>query len=270
MTAPQTAQSAPPTPDTDAMLGQFVYRDLMTPDPAAARAFYGALLGWRCTPRVVSGMEYTDVAVDGRPFGGMVPLDPAHGIPPHWTGYVAVDDVAAACARAQAAGGTIFVPTHDIPDGTGQFAVFGDPTGAAVSVVRFTNGHQMPAGGTVAGGAWWHELLTTDLGEATAFYAAVFGWEARPVMTLPDGVVYHILSRAGRDVGGLMQAPADMPQSAWQLYFVVDDVDAAVARAESSGGAATWPAMDVPGTGRMAGLADPAGAMFAVGRAAAM
>lgn len=266
MTAPQTTPQPAPLAPSDATLGHFVYHDLMTPDPAAARAFYAALLGWRCTPRDVGGTEYTDVAVADRAFGGMIALDPAHGVPPHWTGYVAVDDVAAAVARVRAAGGTVYVDTHAIPDGTGQFAVIADPAGATVSMVHFTNGHTAPPN-DVPGGAWWHELLTSDVERAAAFYAATFGWEARPDMTLPDGSRYHLLYRAGQMVGGLMQAPPDMPASAWQLYVTVDDVDAAVARAQALGGAVTWPAMDVPGVGRMAGLADPTGAMFAVGQA---
>ncbi len=67
-----------------------------------------------------------------------------------------------------------------------------------------------------------------------------------------------------------MQPPPGVPTSTWQLYFWVADVDSAVARARALGGAVTWPAMDVPDVGRVAGLADPAGAIFAVGTPAAM
>lgn len=275
MTAPHTATDAPAAfdaPAADRHLGRFVYHDLMTTNPAAARAFYTALVGWACAPRDVGGWEYTDVRVGDQRFGGMVPLDPAHGLPSHWTGYVAVDDVAAACARAEAAGGRVCVPPHEIPGGVGHFAVLNDPTGAMLSVVRFTDGRE-PMGDAVeqpvAGGPWWHELLTGDPARAADFHAKVFGWEARPDMTLRDGGQYYLFVSAGRMVGGMMQAPAELgTASAWQLYLTVDDVDATIARAAELGGAATWPAMDVPGIGRMGGLVDPAGAMFAVGRAA--
>jgi predicted enzyme related to lactoylglutathione lyase len=273
MTAPRAADARPaPGAPADAHLGRFVYHDLLTTRPADARRFYAALLGWTCTPRDAGGFEYTDVRAGAYRFGGMVPLDPAHGMPSHWTGYVAVEDVDAACARAEAAGGRVCVPPHEIPGRVGHFAVLNDPTGAMLSAVRFTDGRvPMPdaAERPVAGGAWWHELLTQDPERAAAFHAEVFGWEARPGMVRPGGERYHLFVRAGHTVGGMMQAPPALGgASAWQLYLTVDDVDATVARAAELGGAATWPALDVPGVGRMGGLADPAGAMFAVGRAA--
>jgi predicted enzyme related to lactoylglutathione lyase len=50
----------------------------------------------------------------------------------------------------------------------------------------------------------------------------------------------------------------------WLPYFQVENTDAIVARAEKLG-AKTWvPPMDVPTVGRLAILADPQGASFAV------
>jgi len=48
----------------------------------------------------------------------------------------------------------------------------------------------------------------------------------------------------------------------WNVYFAVEDVDGSAARAEELGGKTIAPAMDVPGVGRMAMLADPQGALF--------
>ena len=253
------------TPPPSSVAGQFAHHDLMTPEPARARPFYSALLGWDCEPRTVQGVEYTAVSAGGRPLGGIVPLDPAHGVAPHWIGYVAVDDVDAACARAAAAGGVVHVPTHPLPDGGGHFAVIADPTGAVVSVVHFLGERPEPAGPDVAGGAWWHELLTTDVRRSIDFHAAVFGWEARPAMAIPGGGTYYLVSHAGRDVAGLMAATPDLPTSAWQTYFTVTDVDAALTLGQALGGTITWRAMDLPGVGRVAGMADPTGALFAVG-----
>ena len=55
----------------------------------------------------------------------------------------------------------------------------------------------------------------------------------------------------------------------WVLYFGVAEADAAVAAAESGGGSVATPATDSP-YGRMAGLADPAGAVFWVIETAAI
>lgn len=266
MSAPHTTSApAPLAPPADPRLGRFVYHDLMTTDPAAARPFYAALLGWACVPREVGDFEYTDVRAAGARFGGMVPLDASHGLPSHWASYVAVDDVAAACARAEAAGGRVCVPPHDVPGGAGQFAVLNDPAGAMLSVVRFAEPFATPPN-DAAGGAWWHELFSTDPERSAAFLAAVFGWSAAPPTTLPSGTTYRILSADGETVCGVMRTPREMGDASWwQLYVTVPDVDAAVARAAELGGAPTWPAMDVPGVGRMAGLVDNTGARFAVG-----
>ncbi|SCG06841.1 hypothetical protein GA0115255_121971, partial [Streptomyces sp. Ncost-T6T-2b] len=50
----------------------------------------------------------------------------------------------------------------------------------------------------------------------------------------------------------------------WLPYFDVADVDATVAEAKRLGGTETLAAMEVPGVGKMANVADPYGAVFAV------
>ena len=50
----------------------------------------------------------------------------------------------------------------------------------------------------------------------------------------------------------------------WLPYFEVDDGDAAVADVERLGGELTLEPMDMPGVGKLANVADPYGAHFAV------
>jgi predicted enzyme related to lactoylglutathione lyase len=50
----------------------------------------------------------------------------------------------------------------------------------------------------------------------------------------------------------------------WLPYFEVTDVDTVVAQAEELGGTVRLAAADVEGVGRIARLADPYGARFAV------
>lgn len=59
------------------------------------------------------------------------------------------------------------------------------------------------------------------------------------------------------------QAPAEVP-SYWLPYFAVEDCDGSTARAQSLGAAVFAPPFDVPNVGRMAVLADPQGAPFAI------
>lgn len=59
------------------------------------------------------------------------------------------------------------------------------------------------------------------------------------------------------------------PPPAWTLYFAADDVDAMTKHATDLGGSTLLPVMEVPGLGRMAILADPAGAPFGLWEAMA-
>ena len=113
------------------MHGTFIWHELITPDTAGARAFYGGLLGWESTAIDMGDYTYTTLAVPGFPFGvaGMMGLTAemkGWGIRPHWTGYIAVDDVDAMALDFQREGGAICRPpalTHRGARGRGQSTV---------------------------------------------------------------------------------------------------------------------------------------------------
>lgn len=110
----------------------------------------------------------------------------------------------------------------------------------------------------------WFELQTTDVGAATKFYSALFGWKTEE-MPMP-GMTYTVVSAQGEEVGGMMALPAEakgMPPF-WGVYITVDDVDALAAKAAQLGGGVIVPPMDIPNVGRFAVLKDPQGAMVSV------
>lgn len=79
------------------------YVTVEVPDSAAARAFYGAVLGWRFAPgSVEDGWQVEDV----RPGTGLAGGQARGAVVPMWR----VDDVAAAVERVRAAGGTASDP----------------------------------------------------------------------------------------------------------------------------------------------------------------
>lgn len=98
---------------------RFVWRDLMTTNPEAAKTFYTQLLGWTLDGAPMPGLPndtYDMFANRGEVLGGCMPLDPGHGTPPHWISYVEVpDSVDAAVERAAAKGGMVGVPPMDVP-----------------------------------------------------------------------------------------------------------------------------------------------------------
>lgn len=111
----------------------------------------------------------------------------------------------------------------------------------------------------------WTDLGTSDQEAAKTFYSDLFGWATQD-SPVPQGGEYTMASLGGRDVAGLMQAQPGQPPS-WTSYVTVADADAAQARASDLGGSVIAPAFDVMDAGRMAVIADPAGAVFAVWQA---
>jgi hypothetical protein len=114
----------------------------------------------------------------------------------------------------------------------------------------------------------WNELATRDLAASKAFYTQLFGWECEESPMPGDHPgVYALFKLDGVDIGGTYQMAGEMFEGVppnWAAYVGVDDVDASMAAAEAAGGKTLWPAMDIPGVGRMGGFMDPTGATLAV------
>ncbi|HEY1401887.1 MAG TPA: VOC family protein [Terriglobales bacterium] len=121
-----------------------------------------------------------------------------------------------------------------------------------------------------AGSFCWIELHTTDQNAAKSFYGSLFGWNPQDMPMGPDGF-YTIFKLHGRDAAaGCTLRPDERSMgvpSHWMIYIAVDNVDAAVAKAEQSGGKILAPAFDVMDAGRMAVVQDPTGAGFCLWKA---
>jgi predicted enzyme related to lactoylglutathione lyase len=118
----------------------------------------------------------------------------------------------------------------------------------------------------VPGTLCWVELATKDQNAAKAFYSALFGWHPNDNDMGPGGT-YTIFQLNGRDAaaGYTMRAEeaAAMPPH-WNLYISVESADAAAERAKELGGSVIAEPFDVMTHGRMAVIADAAGAVFCV------
>ncbi|HEX9945336.1 MAG TPA: VOC family protein [Thermoanaerobaculia bacterium] len=250
------------------VLGKFVWHDLMTTDLEKAVAFYTELLPWTINEQAMEGFgTYKMIRAAGEDHGGFVQLSPEDNVPSHWIGYVTVDDVDAASARAVELGGQAPVPGMDIP-GIGRFGVILDPQGAAVSPYKPNTwrgeGYEgPPRPGTFA----WHELLALDPETEGRFFCEVFGWTLAE-MEMGEMGTYHLFKRAGgsKDAGGMLKKPDGTAPSSWLPYVSVEDVDATAARIEPLGGRIWVQPRDIPGVGRFAVASDPTGAYFALFR----
>lgn len=243
--------------------GRFVWQQLNTTDPVAAKQFYHQLLGWSYRDSDMGDeMIYSEISADGRPIGGLMRLMAPEGTPPHWIPYITTDNVDEGIARIASLGGQVLFGPDDIPGDIGRFALVSDPQGAMFQYFKpsmeGTEGPPVAKPGEVA----WNELLTSDPDAAAEFYQALFGWEAKKESM--QGVAYYLFKRGDRNVAGMMQRPPQMPVSAWGVYFEVADIDAALDRLKDLGGTALTEIMPIPGTGRIVAALDPQGAAFAL------
>lgn len=118
--------------------GAFSWAELMTPDPKAAIAFYGALFGWTSEDMDMGSGPYHVLKVGDTQVAGVMgmPPDAPAGMPPMWGCYVTVDDVDATAKRCAELGGQVLMPPMDIPT-VGRMAVLKDPLGAVISAITY-------------------------------------------------------------------------------------------------------------------------------------
>jgi len=114
-----------------------------------------------------------------------------------------------------------------------------------------------PAHGTFC----WNELMTRDTKAAGKFYSELIGWEVAD-SGMP-GMDYSMLKVGGKEAGGMMAMPSEVPDqvpSHWVAYITVDDVDSLVDKVKALGGQVLFGPEDVPGVGRFITVQDPTGA----------
>ena len=236
------------------------WADLTVPDMDAAKAFYSSVLGWKFRDL---GPDYAGYAIAEVRDADAATIGPSPdaSAPSAWTLYFASDDVDKTAAAVVDNGGTALLGPGDVGP-MGRMLLAADPTGVRFAV--WQAGTHFGAGVVnEPGGIIWEDLRSPDPDAARAFYSAVFGYrmDALPAAG-PD---YTTFALAGEDasrggIGGLQDGGEGGP-GYWLVYFGVPDTDAAVAAAERGGGSVVSPAFPTP-WGRMAGLADPNGAVF--------
>jgi predicted enzyme related to lactoylglutathione lyase len=245
------------------LLGKFVWHDLVTDDPAAARRFYGSLLGWEFEqtthPR---GGDYTLILVDGHYLGGMIEVDdPAGADYSRWLPYLSVADVDAAVRLTESAGGSTVVAPVDL-ENLGRAAAITDPQGAVLGLLRSRVGDPDDSLQPGAGRIVWNELLAADDTGAGRFYAALAGLEVSTIAR--RGGEYTLLRAQDRDRAGIMERPDPRVTPLWLAYFAVADVATAARRAAELGGRVLLgPSPDLR-EGKMAVVTDPGGAILAL------
>jgi predicted enzyme related to lactoylglutathione lyase len=239
--------------------GTFSWTDLGTSDPAGAKGFYCALLGWEAEDAPMpDGDPYTMLRKDGRDAAALYRA--REGQPTAWTSYVTVASADDGAARAAELGGSVFMEPFDVMD-IGRMAMIADPTGAFLAVwePRGSIGAQVV---NAPGALSLNQLTTDDPERALEFYEGLFGWRSEPVEG--TGMPYWGIYNGDRLNGGAMHLPPDggAPPH-WLVYFGSANVDDDAARIAELGGQVVMGPMDVPG-GRILVAMDPQGGAFAL------
>lgn len=241
--------------------GTLSWAELATPDVGAAAQFYGQAFGWQAEDLATGG--YMLMRLRGQRVCAIT--SPRESRSARWLTYFATDDADASVKAIVEHGGELIVEPADVPV-LGRAAVCADPAGALFAVWQ-PGGYRGADIVGEAGALSWTQLVTNDMSAVTAFYAAVFGWQAMPTGGLHD---YTLWLMDGDLVGGLRLREDDLanderagPAPHWEVSFAVADSDEWFARALSLGATALLHPVD-GGPVRSAVTVDPVGASCAV------
>jgi uncharacterized protein len=268
--APTPAMAAPPPlpalvepASQEHHAGKVIFFELLTPDLAAAKVFYGTLFGWTFQDIDVGGTAYAQASLDGAPVAGFVhrPVPAGEHRQPSWLSFLAVRDVDRARTIAIEHGASVLSLPHDIPN-RGREAVLADPQGAVFGVIASSSGD--PPDVLAAPGEWiWSSLITRDPDSEAAFYQAIFDYEVFDLPANP-GTEHLMLAVDDYSRASVNSLPTSSPKAHphWLSYIRVMDADQMTAKLVSLGGRVlVAPRVDRHG-GKVAVVADPTGAPF--------
>lgn len=207
--------------------GKIVWHDLVTPDPAAARKFYGELFGWTFR----DSRNYTEIFHDGKKIGGIVRIKDWEGkkSPASWLPSISVPDVDRAVEYVRSKGGQVIRGPVDMPM-RGRGALIRDPEGAYLVLLHALGGD--PPDGRAKPGEWlWNELWTTYLETSTWFYKKLGSYE-----TVVRGPDYVVLVNEGRWRVGLREIKQKIYSGRWVPVVRVKNPALLVSRVQKLGG----------------------------------
>jgi predicted enzyme related to lactoylglutathione lyase len=246
---------------TEHHAGKHVFAELVTPDLAAAKKFYAGLFGWTFQDYVQRDAMFSQAMINGQVVGGIYQRPLPAGRRPGWIGFIATSDLAKAESLATQNGAKVLLSARPFAN-LGQEAVLADPQGAVFGVLDSSSGD--PPDAMAGPGEWiWSSLITTDPAADAAFYKVVFGYEVYDLPDVQDK--QHLILASDRFARASVNP---MPPSwtgakpRWLNFIHVDDASAMCAEVTTLGGKVVQaPHMDRHG-GKIAVVADPAGALF--------
>ena len=165
--APAPADAANPVEP-----GRFVWHDLMTKDVAAAKRFYGELLGWRFEDTKRGDRPYVLARSGTTLVAGIVDVTAFANAGPQWLTYLAVADVDKTVAQVRTDGGKVLIEPRNLPNA--RAAIVADPQGAPLGLAQVRGDIPDPAD-PIPMNFFWQEYLARDAAKALDFYKRLAG-----------------------------------------------------------------------------------------------
>lgn len=253
----------------ETVVGVPCWADVMLPDLAAGKRFYGALFGWTFDEEAEGADSYAPALLDGR-FAAALGQKTDGRMPTSWTQYLAAPDAAETAERVRAAGGVVITEPLEVGSApAGVLGIAADPGGAV-----FGFWQSLGFGGFEVSrrpGAYvWTEVYVREKHRVDAFYREVFGYGTADISE--EGFDFLLWAPEGEPpdetnaVGGrcmITDAFVEEMPPHFLTYFMVEDCEQTVLLAQELGGRAVFP-VENSQYGRFAVIADDQGATFAV------
>ena len=247
--------------------GRFVWHDLMTKDVAAAKRFYGGLLGWQFENTKRGDRPYVLARLGADPVAGIVDVSSLPDAAPQWISFMAVPDVEKTVSLVRFGGGKVLAEPREVAS-IARAAVVSDPQGAPLGVAQLHREIRGVVDPTqpVASRFFWQEYLADDAAKALEFYKRLAGYESA-ITDARLGVEYHVLRTTMRPRAGLFQLPESSDVlPTWLPYVFVQDPAGLATRVTGLGGRVLLPADPARRNGSLVVIADPGGAPLALQR----
>ncbi|MFI8348823.1 VOC family protein [Streptomyces sp. NPDC085596] len=238
------------------------WADAMFTDLEGAKQFYGDVLGWTFGESSSEHGNYTQAYADGKAVAAIVPPMPGQEGASQWCLYFASPDAAATVAKIRENGGEVLMEPMRVGD-FGTMSLAREPSGAVFGVWQ-GDAHEGFEAVAKPGAYCWSEVFTREPEKADAFLSAVFPYRMKEMAD--EHVDFRLFDLGADPVLGRMRMGEEFPPevpSYVNVYFTVEDCDAAVARAVERGAVLRFGPMTSP-FGRFAALTDPQGANFSV------
>jgi predicted enzyme related to lactoylglutathione lyase len=238
------------------------WADAMFTDLEGAKSFYGDVLGWTFSEASSEFGNYTQAYAEGKAVAAVVPPMPGQEGQSAWCLYLASPDAAATATKIRENGGEVLMDPMQVGD-FGSMLLARDPAGVTFGVWQAGQHEGFEAKGT-PGAYCWSEVFTREPAKADSFFPAVFPYHVKRMKD--DAIDFSLYDLGADPVMGRMKMTDDFPPEVpayINVYFTVEDCDAAVAKATERGAILRFGPMTSP-FGRFAALSDPQGAAFSV------